>query len=166
MKNSKYCYCHSVGKFKGVPILKNPTVHLVVGILSIITTIAAFKLGATREKQTMMFNKLDEIEISFQDKISTEKIKQKRLVRDLINKSFFDILTEVIRADFPDGINCHFDMAIKEVATGKTLKEIRFVDIQNNFENYRHVALVVATLDTEIYHFQEIINSGIKNFLA
>jgi len=51
MNNSKYCYVHSLGKFTGVPIWKNPTIHLLIGSL---LTIVLFLLGPSEQKQDQM----------------------------------------------------------------------------------------------------------------
>ena len=51
MNNSKYCYVHSLGKFTGVPFLKNPTVHLIIASL---LTLALFFLGPSEKKQDQM----------------------------------------------------------------------------------------------------------------
>lgn len=161
MIDSDYCYVHTLGKFRGIPILKNFTAHLLT-LISIILAIIFFSAGPSSKHQETIIKKIDDIEVLVKEKIDDEKDKKRQLVSDLISKSFFDILTEVIRIDFLHGINSHFDMGIKDKKSGKILRELRFVDIQNNFENYRHVALIVKVLDTEIFNFQQIIDSGLK----
>jgi len=48
MNGTDFCYIHSIGRFRGVPIFKNPIVHLCVSIL---VAVLLFRAGPSRSQQ-------------------------------------------------------------------------------------------------------------------
>ncbi len=159
MQDAPCCYVHSLGKFKGVPLFKNPTFHLIVALcLAVILFIA----GPSKKNQETALSQLTKIEALVKDKNEENSKKKVLLVKDLINKSFFNILSEVVTMDFENCIKANFGMKIIEAATGIFLKDIRFIDIQNSMENYRHAAIIVDTIDIEFFDFQVMIDAGFK----
>jgi len=53
MKNLDYCYVHSIGKYKKVPLWKNPIFHLFVTILGIVIGIIIY-IGFSPSKKDVL----------------------------------------------------------------------------------------------------------------
>lgn len=81
MNNAEYCYIHSFGKLKGVPWLRNPTLHLAI---SIILPTLIFLIGPSLKNQNKMLEN---------DKLTHEKI-------DKINENANDIEKLILTFSF------------------------------------------------------------------
>lgn len=76
MKNSKYCYSHSFGRFRGIPVSKNPTIQLIVGIIAtVIVGFAFYIVGPSKENQAIIIKKLDEIRPEQSEKMPILTVK-------------------------------------------------------------------------------------------
>ncbi len=60
MKGASFCYIHSLGRIREVPIWKNATFHFVVGIIiAVIIAIVAFQYTASRKTQDAIFRRVE-----------------------------------------------------------------------------------------------------------
>lgn len=61
MSHSDYCYVHSLGHFKKVPLWKNLTNHLlsIIAIISFLLAVYSFKTGATKTDIDQIRDKMD-----------------------------------------------------------------------------------------------------------
>jgi len=67
IKGTEYCYQHSVGKFKNIPIWKNPNIHFIIGIiLAILSIVIALYKGASRINQEDILKESRDIKESLQ----------------------------------------------------------------------------------------------------
>jgi len=73
MKGANYCYIHSFGKFRGVPLLKNSTLHL-IAVLGFLITVYSLFSGATKINQKEMLDKLKKVPKETADLISKDKL--------------------------------------------------------------------------------------------
>ena len=89
LKGADYCYIHSFGKFKNIPLLKNPTFHLIIAIfLAIIPLIISQVTGATKENQKLILRNQEEIKNIVRrsdSKIDTVSIKPFELIKNSFN---------------------------------------------------------------------------------
>jgi len=68
MKGSRYCYPHSLGRFRGIPILKNATFHAILGITGIVVSLWFGLIPNRQQKQ--------QTEIARETKRGVEAIKE------------------------------------------------------------------------------------------
>jgi hypothetical protein len=87
MHNSIYCYVHSLGRVKNVPLLKNSIFHFIVAV-SLALSIFSYSIqkGPTREHQDTAISKTDE-----NIRISTD-IKKLLQTMQQMNKTSYDTL--------------------------------------------------------------------------
>ena len=80
MKGCKYCYIHSVGRFKGVAWWKNPVIHLIIGIF--VSTLF-FSLGPSRKNQEKVLVIQSQTQASINKLLQrTEESLHERLLKD------------------------------------------------------------------------------------
>ncbi|MFC1693434.1 restriction endonuclease [Candidatus Latescibacterota bacterium] len=83
MKDCEYCYAHSLGRTKGVIWWKNPAVHLVVAIVTLVLSAIFFCGGPSRKNQKTIINN------QITDKIERRSMHEetRALVTDLIKRA-------------------------------------------------------------------------------
>ncbi len=90
IKGTNYCYVHSFGKFKKIPLLKNPNIHLFGLLLTILLWIIGQMIGATKANQNKILNGQEEIKNII--KISDTKQSDTQIIPFTRTDSSFNIL--------------------------------------------------------------------------
>ena len=80
MKGCKYCYVHSIGRFKDIVWIKNPIVHLFIAIL---VSIILFMMGPSRRHQDEILVNQRSTQASINELLQrTEESLHERLLKD------------------------------------------------------------------------------------
>lgn len=82
IKGTEYCYVHSLGKFKNIPIWRNPNIHFIVPvIITILFFIITQYKGASRINQEEILKETSTIKGLIQDLGTTETLEYNNLIK-------------------------------------------------------------------------------------
>ncbi|MGH9870651.1 MAG: hypothetical protein ACREAA_21145 [Candidatus Polarisedimenticolia bacterium] len=76
IKDSKYCYVHSIGRFRGVPIFRNPSFQGILGVLGLVAGAAFFYWGPSASQQQAIADnvsaikgQMQRVEVRYEDEL-------------------------------------------------------------------------------------------------